>query len=178
MGLDSPVISRDGDTLKITRGTHWGMEKSAYCLFLSVWIAFWSIAEYRAGKSLLFGIPDVKVPPGFFSWFWLVGWSCFGVLAISSWFRTVFLEGEVISVDSRGLQISRLWNGKWLTRSYPRHEIENLRRKSRWFRFGMLYGVQFQHQGKWVFLEPTGDEEEYLAMLAALQEHLTRQQVQ
>jgi hypothetical protein len=63
MWLDAPVISRDGDTLNIVRGKHWGLDNSAECLFWVIWLAFWSAAELHMGRSVLFDIPDPQKGP-------------------------------------------------------------------------------------------------------------------
>jgi hypothetical protein len=176
--LGPPVITHDGDTLKISRGARWGIEKRSMCLFLSVWLPFWSVFEYHLVRSLLFNIPEPhKGQPGPFVWISLLIWSYGGLAALWTWSRMIFLGGEEISIGPGELVISRKWANNWKARCYPLAGISNLRRGRRWPEFG-CYSIRFDCQGRRVWLQPTSEEPEHLAMLNALQEHLARQQVQ
>jgi len=84
----------------------------------------------------------------------------------------VFLDGEVISVDSQELRIARMWAGNWKTHRYPLHEISNLRTGRPWWGGGLLYWIRFDYQGKSVWAEPTREEPEHLTMLDSLREYV------
>jgi len=180
MWLDPPVITREGDTLKISREAHWGPKKAATCLYLSLWLVAWAFAEFRVGRSVLLGIPEPhKAPPGLFGWIWLLLWTCAGLITLRSWHRMVFLEGEEISVDTREFRVFRNWaGGDSKARCYPVADVSNLRSRHRGLFGRYVYSIGFDFRGKSIWFEPCEDEPEQLTMLDALQEHLSRQQVQ
>jgi hypothetical protein len=177
--LGPPAITHDGDTLKISREATWGPTKAAICLFLSLWLVAWAFAEYQGGRSVLFNIPEPhKGPPGIFGWIWLLFWSFGGWEALRAWNRMVFLDREIVSVDSRELRVSCKWAEDWKTQCYPLAGISKVRTRRRGLWGSYEYRLGFDFRGKSRTLQPTGDEPEHLTMLDALQEHLARQQVQ
>jgi hypothetical protein len=170
--LDPPVISRDGDTLKIMRNVTWGVGRQATCLFMSAWLTAWAYAEYRVGKSVLFNIPDGhKGPPGLFGWIWLLFWSYAGLIHLSYWSRMVFLGGEEISIDSRELRVSHKWADNWKPHCYPLSELSNPCTGRRWPAF-VRYSIRFDFPGGRIWLEPNREEPDHWMILNALQEHL------
>ncbi len=177
--LGPPVITHDGDTLKISREGSWGPMKAALSLLLTLWLVAWAFAEYRVGRSVLFNIPEPhKGPPALFGVDMAVVLVVWRLGALRAWHRMVFLEREIVSVDSRELRVSRKWADNWKTQCYPLAGISNVRtrRYGLWGRYE--YRLGFDFRGKSRKLQPASDEPENLTMLDALQEHLVRQQVQ
>lgn len=161
MWLDPPVITSDGETLRIVREHYWDFMEWAICIVLLVWLSVSALVIHAA--------PGTKWPQA--APFLIIGLVLAGCLVSLALFG-----GETISLDSRELRIGRKWAGCWSVRRYP--IPQEVFTASRRVKRSMQHYIGFQCAHKALWIHPSTEEWVVEIMLEALQEHLARQRVQ